>query len=220
MPIPAIINSARSRPTPSTFRAAILAALSGSARLTYTLVAVFRSGTERLVSCERPGSETEDLGIAPLNISPVDPLTVTIRPSLRVFVATVVPTTHGTPNSRETIAAWDVRPPRLVIIAAARFIAGTKSGVVISVTMMSPGLTLPRFLTSGTSLTGPEISPGEAGAPLRTGGPNFFKTSFVGCRSPDDGTCGEDWSNVVIGRAWVMNRSPPSIAHSISWGKK
>ncbi|OGD09338.1 hypothetical protein A2395_01175 [Candidatus Amesbacteria bacterium RIFOXYB1_FULL_47_9] len=205
IPMPAIINSARSRPTPSTFRAAILAALSGSARLTYTLVAVFKSGTERLDSCERPGRETDDRGILPLKISPVEPLTVTIRPSLRVFVATVVPTTHGTPNSRETIAAWDVRPPRLVIIAAARFIAGTKSGVVISVTIISPGLTLPKFLTSGTSLTGPEISPGEAGAPFKIGSPNFCESFLVICPSlTADGFPAEALPSVVIGRAWVI----------------
>ncbi len=40
------------------------------------------------------------------------------------------------------IAAWQVRPPRLVTIAAARFITGSQSGSVMSVTSTSPALTL------------------------------------------------------------------------------
>ena len=39
------------------------------------------------------------------------------------------------------IAAWQVRPPRLVTIAAARFITGSQSGSVISVTSTSPACT-------------------------------------------------------------------------------
>ena len=38
------------------------------------------------------------------------------------------------------IAAWQVRPPRLVTIAAAVFITGSQSGVVMSATRTSPGL--------------------------------------------------------------------------------
>jgi hypothetical protein len=45
------------------------------------------------------------------------------------------------PSSRAMIAAWQVRPPRLVTIAAARFITGSQSGSVISVTSTSPGCT-------------------------------------------------------------------------------
>ena len=39
------------------------------------------------------------------------------------------------------IAAWQVRPPRFVTIAAARFITGSQSGSVMSATSTSPGLT-------------------------------------------------------------------------------
>ena len=49
-----------------------------------------------------------------------------------------VPTTAGMPNSRATMAAWQVRPPRLVTMAAARFMIGSQSGVVLSVTSTSP----------------------------------------------------------------------------------
>ncbi len=38
------------------------------------------------------------------------------------------------------IAAWQVRPPRLVTIALARFMIGSQSGSVMSVTSTSPGL--------------------------------------------------------------------------------
>ena len=50
------------------------------------------------------------------------------------------PTTiAGMPSSRLTMAAWHVRPPRSVTTAAARFITGSQSGSVISVTSTSPG---------------------------------------------------------------------------------
>ena len=50
-----------------------------------------------------------------------------------------VPTTQGTPSSRLTMAAWQVRPPRLVTIAAAIFMVGSQSGSVMSATSTSPG---------------------------------------------------------------------------------
>ena len=37
------------------------------------------------------------------------------------------------------IAAWQVRPPRLVTIAEARFMIGSQSGSVMSATSTSPG---------------------------------------------------------------------------------
>ena len=56
------------------------------------------------------------------------------------FGAVSVPTTAGTPSSRLTMAAWQVRPPRLVTMAAAFFMVGSQSGSVLSVTSTSPSL--------------------------------------------------------------------------------
>ena len=56
-----------------------------------------------------------------------------------VPVACSAPTTAGIPSSRATMAAWQVRPPRLVTMAAAVFITGSQSGVVVSATSTSPG---------------------------------------------------------------------------------
>jgi hypothetical protein len=56
-----------------------------------------------------------------------------------VSVPCSVPTMAGTPSSRLTIAAWQVRPPRLVTMAAAFFMIGSQSGSVLSVTSTSPG---------------------------------------------------------------------------------
>ena len=39
-------------------------------------------------------------------ISPVDPLTLIRVPSLIISVASLTATTHGIPNSLETITAW------------------------------------------------------------------------------------------------------------------
>ncbi|MOA18402.1 hypothetical protein D3C78_1579660 [compost metagenome] len=52
------------------------------------------------------------------------------------------PTTAGMPSSRAMIAAWQVRPPRLVTMALARFMIGSQSGSVMSETSTSPGCTL------------------------------------------------------------------------------
>ena len=62
-------------------------------------------------------------------------------PSSSTVVASPQPTTAGMPSSRAMIAAWQVRPPRLVTIAAARFITGSQSGSVMSVTSTSPACT-------------------------------------------------------------------------------
>ena len=51
-------------------------------------------------------------------------------PVCSVSVAVSLPTTAGTPSSRATIAAWQVRPPRSVTIAPAVFITGSQSGLV------------------------------------------------------------------------------------------
>ena len=62
----------------------------------------------------------------------------TVAPGYDVVGWLGVATTHGTPSSRLTMAAWQVRPPRLVTIADAIFIVGSQSGSVMSVTSTSP----------------------------------------------------------------------------------
>jgi hypothetical protein len=56
-------------------------------------------------------------------------------------VALPQPTMAGMPSSRAMMAAWQVRPPRLVTMAAARFITGSQFGSVMSVTSTSPAFT-------------------------------------------------------------------------------
>ena len=67
-------------------------------------------------------------------VSPSAHDTVTTSPSGTQVVASPVPTTAGMPSSRAMIDAWQVRPPRLVTIAAAVFMTGSQSGVVVSAT--------------------------------------------------------------------------------------
>src|SRR6266581_5516324 len=74
-----------------------------------------------------------------LPTSPSAQLTVTTRPVASFSTALAAPTTAGTPSSRATMAAWQVRPPWLVTIAAAVFITGSQSGLVASATSTSPG---------------------------------------------------------------------------------
>ena len=88
-------------------------------------------------------------------VSPSAQLTVTSVPSFRCSVALPQPTTAGMPSSRAMIAAWQVRPPRLVTIALARFITGSQFGSVMSVTSTSPGCTLSISPVPCTRRTGP-----------------------------------------------------------------
>lgn len=55
------------------------------------------------------------------------------------IVALPQPTMAGTLNSLATMEAWLVLPPLSVTIAAARFKTGSQSGLVNSVTSISPG---------------------------------------------------------------------------------
>jgi len=66
----------------------------------------------------------------------------------------------GTPSSRETMAAWEVIPPSSVRIPADRFIAGTMSGAVISVTITSPSSIRSASSMSSMIFTGPVATPG------------------------------------------------------------
>ena len=66
------------------------------------------------------------------------PSTVTSSPSCSWSVAPRAPTTAGSPISRLTMAAWQVRPPRSVTSAAARRRMGTQSGEVMGATSTSP----------------------------------------------------------------------------------
>ncbi|VVC04239.1 Uncharacterised protein [Candidatus Burarchaeum australiense] len=87
-------------------------------------------------------------------------------PSFSTCVAFFVPTMHGMPISRETIAACAVMPPEFVMMPTAFFIAGTKSGVVISVTRIAPFSIFSISLDETIILTGPLAVPGEAARPL------------------------------------------------------
>ena len=88
-------------------------------------------------------------------MSPSAQETVTGRPSASSRVALPVPTTAGIPSSRAMIAAWQVRPPRLVTIAAARFMIGSQSGSVMSATNTSPGTNSCMVSTDCSTRTGP-----------------------------------------------------------------
>jgi hypothetical protein len=70
-------------------------------------------------------------------------------------VASPQPTTAGMPSSRAMMAAWQVRPPRLVTMALARFITGSQLGSVMSVTSTSPGCTRSISAVLRTRRTGP-----------------------------------------------------------------
>ncbi|MCY1210753.1 hypothetical protein D3C87_1357290 [compost metagenome] len=88
-------------------------------------------------------------------VSPSAQLTVTSVPSLSRSVASPQPTTAGMPSSRAMMAAWQVRPPRLVTMAAARFITGSQLGSVMSVTSTSPACTWSISLMLCTMRTAP-----------------------------------------------------------------
>jgi len=88
---------------------------------------------------------------------PVLPLTVIIMPSLSTFFLFPVPTIAAIQFSGNN-AAWEVRPPRSVIIATAFFIAGTKSGFVEGATRISPSFIF-RLFGARNNFTGPDAIP-------------------------------------------------------------
>ncbi len=160
------INSARSRPTPSTSRAATAAACAGSLRLTYSFVAVIGAAGvagDGVTSAATGEGRAAGDGAAPARTSPAAPSTVTTIPSPSAVVAFPVPTTHGTPSSRETIAACDVIPPASVTMAAARRISVTQSGDVKCATSTAPWSS-PSSGRASTR-TGPDAVPGLAPMP-------------------------------------------------------
>ncbi len=55
------------------------------------------------------------------------------------------------PSSLAIMAAWQVRPPRLVTIADALFMTGSQSGSVISATRTSPSST--KYISATFSIT-------------------------------------------------------------------
>jgi len=101
-------------------------------------------------------------------MNPFSPSTVTVWPFFSTCVPVLVPTTAGVPSSLLTIAAWQVMPPSSVTMAATFRMAGTISGLVIWVTMMSPSFTMPVSLTSLTITTFPLAIPGDAPWPCRS----------------------------------------------------
>ena len=69
----------------------------------------------------------------------MEPSTRSRWPVLIRAVAVPVPTTAGSPYSRETIAAWDMIPPMSVTVAAILEKIGAHAGEVIVQTRISPG---------------------------------------------------------------------------------
>ena len=132
-----MMNSRRARPTPAFGNCAKSKARSGLPTFIMILNGSSGMASTEFFLMSKPSS--------PSKIKPVSPSaheTVTPWPSFNSWVALPQPTTAGMPNSRAMIAAWQVRPPRLVTIALARFMTGSQSGSVMSDTSTSPGCTL------------------------------------------------------------------------------
>ena len=130
-----MMNSMRARPTPALGVIAVRNARSGLPRFDHDL----RSSASRDRRRRRARLRTEFRRHRRFPISPPAQEIVTSAPVLRTAVAFSAPTTAGTPSSRATIAAWQVRPPWSVTMAPAVFITGSQSGLVERATSTSPG---------------------------------------------------------------------------------
>jgi len=116
------------------------------------------------------------------------------------------------------MAACEVIPPSSVTMPAARFIAGTMSGVVISATMMSPSPTLSSWSSFRTIRTAPEAIPGLAPSPESSSSPS---SPVWTCAVPLPSVVAAaplSSEMVVMGRDWSMYTSPSKMAHSTSCG--
>ncbi len=95
------------------------------------------------------------------------------------------------------MAAWQVRPPRLVTMAEARFITGSQFGSVMSATSTSPGCT--RSISAGSLITrtGPVPIFWPIARPVVSTGAEPFRRKRCS-------TLPTDWLFTVSGRACRM----------------
>ncbi len=147
-------------------------------------------------------------------VSPSAQETVTSSPSERASVASPVPTTAGIPSSRAMMAAWQVRPPRLVTMAEARFMIGSQSGSVMSATRTSPVLKAAIWSIAVRMRTLPAPMRWPMARPSTSTRPVPFRRKRL--RLPE---ARRDCT--VSGRACRMYRPPsiPSLPHSMSIGR-
>ena len=186
------MNSARSRPTPSTGKAATSSARSAIARLTYSFVA--SGSTLRTVGdaavCTTSTFAALGASATPSLTWPLRPSIVTSSPSRSTRVASRAPTMQGIRSSRLTIAAWQVMPPESVTMPAARRMVGTQSGEVIGATKTSPACSCAPWSGVLSTRTLPLATPGEAPRPVTSTVPTGWVAASV---SP----------SVVIGLVWT-----------------
>ncbi len=74
------------------------------------------------------------------------------------------------------IAAWQVRPPRLVTMAEARFMIGSQSGSVMSATSTSPGVNSCIWSIELSTRTGPAPIFCPIARPSTSTGPRSSRT--------------------------------------------
>ena len=118
------------------------------------------------------------------------------------------------PSSRAMIAAWQVRPPRFVTIAEARFMMGSQSGSVMSATSTSPAENSCIRSTDWSTRTAPDPIFCPIARPSTSTSPRPSRRNR--CTDvADRRDC------TVSGRAWRMYSRPstPSLPHSMSIGR-
>src|ERR1700682_4184076 len=77
-------------------------------------------------------------------------------------------TTHGMPNSRDTMTAWLIWAPTSTTTAAAGTNSGVQAGSVIGATRTSPGSSACGAEGSRMILARPVALPGQPGMPVST----------------------------------------------------
>ena len=139
MPICRLItNSRRARPTPLFGSFENANAWSGVPTLSMIFVGLSGISSSRVMTSSKREDALVDEAVVALGAGDGHLAAVLAARC----VASPVPTTAGMPSSRAMIAAWQVRPPRLVTIAEASFMIGSQSGSVMSATSTSPALEL------------------------------------------------------------------------------
>lgn len=128
------------------------------------------------------------------------------------LVAVPQPTIAVIPISRAMIAAWQVRPPWLVITPLALRRIGSQSGSVRSVTSRSPASK--RLMAAALAST--RATPLLTEAPMAR--PSTITSAWWGSSCQRRSRLLERRDCTVSGRACTMNNLPlrPSLAHSMS----
>src|ERR1035437_5711543 len=153
-----------------------------------------------------------------METTPEEPSTRSIIPDLMIFVACPVPTTAGSPYSRQTIAAWLMTPPTSVTQALILAKAGAQEGEVVGATRISPSCNCPTSDTVLQTRARPSTMPGLPAKPLSSVMLSGSLTSCTADQSASDLLVTPQ--STMVNGSWITSGAVPMAGgalHSLNF---